>query len=356
MNHIEEIRAAMESAPFDALLLLSPFNRRYATGFPASDGAVLLTKTGCRYYTDSRYIEAAQAALSGVAEPVLTGPGRRQTELIAAALAGEKVGTVGLEEDYLSYAAYRRLEEKLGAKPVYAQGFMSRLRASKGPRERDALIAAQRLAETAFLEVLELLRPGLTERELAAELIYRMLRLGAEGPSFEPIVLAGARGSLPHGVPSDNVLRQGDFVTMDFGCQLDGWCSDTTRTVALGSVTEEMRKVYGIVLEAQQAGIATARAGIPGRKIDAAARAVIREAGYGEYFGHGFGHGVGLEIHEAPSVSELGTDPLPVGAMVSAEPGIYIPGRFGVRIEDVLWLTEDGAENITRLEKELIIL
>ena len=356
MNHIEDMRTALEAAPFDALLLLSPVNRRYATGFPASDGAVLLTRKSCRYYTDSRYIEAAQAALAGVADPVLTGPGRRQTELVIDVLKDENIETVGVEEEYLSYADYCRLEAKLPAKMVPAQAFMSRLRASKGPQERDALIAAQRLAETAYNEVLELLRPGLTEREVAAELVYRMLRLGAEGVSFDPIVLAGPRGSLPHGVPSDNVLRTGDFVTMDFGCILDGWCSDTTRTVALGHVTDEMRTVYETVLTAQKTGIAAARAGVSGRDVDGAARAVIEKAGYGEYFGHSFGHGVGLEVHEAPYVSTMAETPLPLGSVISAEPGIYLPGRFGVRIEDVLWLTENEAVDITCLNRELIIL
>ena len=169
-------------------------------------------------------------------------------------------------------------------------------------------------------------------------------------------MVSGSNTSLPHGVPGDRVIRRGDFVTMDFGCLKDGYCSDMTRTVAVGEASDEMRNVYDIVLKAQLAGIAVARAGIPGKEIDAAARKVITEAGYGPYFGHGFGHSLGLDIHEAPSANLRGEEPMPVGAVCSAEPGIYLPGRFGVRIEDVMILREGGCEVITKAPKELIIL
>ena len=183
-----------------------------------------------------------------------------------------------------------------------------------------------------------------------------MLRHGSEGNSFDPIVITGKKTSMPHGVPGDELIAAGDFVTMDFGCIKHGYCSDMTRTVAVGSASEEMRNVYAIVLKAQLAGIAAARAGIPGREIDAAARGVIRQAGYGEFFGHGFGHSLGLDIHEWPNANPSGADIMPAGAVVSAEPGIYIPGRFGVRIEDVMVLREGGCEVITKAPKELIIL
>ena len=185
----------------------------------------------------------------------------------------------------------------------------------------------------------------------------RMLRHGSEGNSFDPIVITGKKTSMPHGVPGDALIAEGDFVTMDFGCIKHGYCSDMTRTVAVGHATEEMRNIYSIVLEAQLAGIAAARAGVPGRDIDGAARDVITHAGYGEYFGHGFGHSLGLDIHESPNANLRGETPMPVGAVVSAEPGIYLPGRFGVRIEDVMVLRENGAEVITRAPKmELIVL
>ena len=219
------------------------------------------------------------------------------------------------------------------------------------------MIQAQRISEAALEETLALIRPGMTEREVAAELVYRMLRHGSEGNSFDPIVVTGKNGSMPHGVPGDTVIRAGDFVTMDFGCLKNGYCSDMTRTVAVGSATDEMKNVYYTVLRAQLAGIAAARAGVIGKEIDGAARRVIEEAGYGPYFGHGFGHCLGLDIHEPPFAGPSGELPLPVNSLSSAEPGIYLPGRFGVRIEDVMILRPEGAEVITRAPKtELIIL
>ena len=183
-----------------------------------------------------------------------------------------------------------------------------------------------------------------------------MLHYGAENMSFDPIVVSGPNGSLPHGVPSEKAIQAGEFVTMDFGCIKNGYCSDMTRTVAVGSVTEEMKTVYETVLKAQLAGIAKARAGVTGRDIDAAARKVIEDAGYGKYFGHSFGHSLGVEIHEAPNAAPMNDQPMPRGAVISAEPGIYLPGRLGVRIEDVIILGENGCEDITLAPKELIIL
>ena len=216
--------------------------------------------------------------------------------------------------------------------------------------------AAQRIAERALTDILNEIRPGVTEKEIAARLQYLMLHYGAENMSFDPIVVSGPNGSLPHGVPSEKVIQSGEFVTMDFGCIYHGYCSDMTRTVAVGSVTEEMRQVYNTVLAAQKAGIEAARAGATGRAVDGAARAVIQQAGYGPYFGHSFGHGVGVEIHEGPNATPSNDKPLPAGAVISAEPGIYLPGKLGVRIEDVLYLTEGGCQNLTLAPKELLIL
>lgn len=215
---------------------------------------------------------------------------------------------------------------------------------------------AQRIAEKALADVLGIIRPGITERDIAAEITYRLLKHGGEGNSFDPIAVTGKNTSMPHGVPGDTVVKAGDFVTMDFGCLYHGYCSDMTRTVAVGYATDEMKNVYSTVLRAQLAGIAAAKAGIPGSAIDRAARDVIDAAGYGEYFGHSFGHSLGLYIHESPSASPNENTVMPVGAVISAEPGIYLPGKFGVRIEDVLILTGTGNENITHAQKQLIIL
>ena len=196
----------------------------------------------------------------------------------------------------------------------------------------------------------------MTEQEIAAKLQYDMLRFGAMRMSFDPIVASGPNGSKPHAIPSDKKVELGEFITMDFGCKFGGYCSDMTRTVALGEPTEEMRKVYDTVLQAQLAGIAAAKAGVPGQVIHNAAAKVIEDAGYGAYFGHGFGHSVGIEIHESPNANHSNEKPMPEGCAVSAEPGIYLPGQFGVRIEDVIIYRADGSENITHSPKELIIL
>ena len=196
----------------------------------------------------------------------------------------------------------------------------------------------------------------MTEKEIAARLQYLMLHFGAEKMSFDPIVAGGSNGSMPHAVPTDRKIREGEFVTMDFGCVYGGYCSDMTRTVCVGQPTEEMRQVYEVVLSAQLAGIAAARAGATGTEIDGTARKVIEQAGYGEFFGHGTGHGVGVEIHEQPRVSPRSQEILAPGHLVTAEPGIYLPGLFGVRIEDMVLITEDGSRGLTHAPKNLIVL
>ena len=275
---------------------------------------------------------------------------------IRAVIASERLSRIGAEEEKLSHAGFLHYEKELGMKLEAAQSILSTLRSAKSEEEIAAMREAQGIAEAALAETLPLIRPGMSEQELAAELVYRMLRHGSEGNSFDPIVITGKKTSMPHGVPGDELIAEGDFVTMDFGCIKHGYCSDMTRTVAVGHATEEMRNIYSIVLEAQLAGIAAARAGVPGRDIDGAARDVITRAGYGEYFGHGFGHSLGLDIHESPNANLRGETPMPVGAVVSAEPGIYLPGRFGVRIEDVMVIREGGAEIITKAPKELVVL
>lgn len=225
----------------------------------------------------------------------------------------------------------------------------------KTQEQIDCCIAAQRIAERALEETLNDIHVGVTEKHLAALLTFRMLDYGGENMSFEPIVVSGAKSSMPHGVPSDKKIEAGDFVTMDFGCTVEGYCSDMTRTVAVEYATDEMQKVYDTVLQAQAAGIAAAKAGVIGNAVDRAARDVIQQAGYGQYFGHSFGHGIGLDIHETPLASPTYHKPLAAGNIISAEPGIYLPGKFGVRIEDMLCITENGCRNLTNAPKYLTI-
>ena len=272
------------------------------------------------------------------------------------AIADFGVTTLGYEEIYLTVAELQRYEKALNAKLVPFNAKIYGFRAVKEDWELDNMRRAQQIADKAFEQVLPRVKVGMSELELQAELIYCMYKNGAHGLSFDPIVVSGPNTSLPHGVAGERKIQAGDFITMDFGVLYNGYCSDMTRTVAVGHVTEEMEKVYYTVLEAQKAGLAATRAGVPGQDIDAAARKVIEDAGYGPYFGHGYGHSLGLEIHESPNPNAFNPNPIPLHAVCSAEPGIYLPGRFGVRIEDCVIYTAEGYENLATSPKNLIIL
>lgn len=358
MNHIQAVREQLETRRLDAMLLTHQANRFYVTGFPSSgtDGAALITRSNAYYFTDSRYTEAAEKRLSGLFTMGTATAKRGYEVLFNEVIASENLRRVGFEDAYMTVAGYNKYKEKLNCELIPAADMLKELRQVKDAGEIQALTDAQRIAEKALTEIYNDLRPGAVEREIAAKLQYLMLHYGAEDKSFDPIVVSGPNGSLPHGVPTDRAINDGEFVTMDFGCIYHGYCSDMTRTVAIGHVSEEMRRIYDTVLAAQRAGIAAAKAGVTGKAVDAAARDVIAAAGYGKYFAHSFGHGVGVEIHEFPNASSLNEKPLPVGAVISAEPGIYIPGKLGVRIEDVIVITGNGNENLMKAPKELMIL
>ena len=354
MNHLKQIAARLPEYGIDAMLLNSEPGEYYAVGFHG-EGNVVVTAEKCFYFTDSRYIEAANNLITG-AEIAMTGHSRNYRAMVQEVVEQCGIKTMGFEESYLSVADYELWDKGLTARLVPAQKLVNSLRAAKDAEEIALMRKAQEITDRAFDEICKFIQPGMTEQEIAARLQYDMLRFGAEKMSFDPIVVSGPNGSLPHGIPSSKQVQKGEFITMDFGCKYGGYCSDMTRTVALGEPTGEMKKVYQTVLEAQLAGIAVTRAGVPGKSIDAAARKVIADAGYGEYFGHGYGHSLGIEIHESPNANTREETLLPVGAVVSAEPGIYLPGKFGVRIEDVTILREDGCEILTKSPKELIIL
>ncbi len=354
MDHLKQIAARLADYGVDAMLVTSEPGEFYAVGFHG-EGVVLVTAEECAYITDARYIEKAREVVTG-AQVDLVEQGRGYITLINAFLDAHGVEKLGIEEGYMTLKTHQLYEKDLHARLVPAGKLLLDLRAAKDDYEIACMIKAQRIAERALDEALGFIRPGVTEREVAAKLTYDMLRFGGEKNSFDPIVVSGPNGSLPHGIPGDRPIQTGEFVTMDFGCKWGGYCSDMTRTVAVGKPTNEMVQVYDLVLRAQLAGIAVSRAGVPGKDIDAAAREVIADGGYGAYFGHGYGHSLGLEIHESPNANSRDETPMPVGAVVSAEPGIYLPGRFGVRIEDVVVMEEGGCRDITLAAKELIIL
>ena len=352
MKNIEKYLSLL--AEGQGLLLTSRYSRHYGAEFDIAEGVAVVSAKGCRYFTDSRYIESAENGIRGF--EVLDIAGHGYIARINAAIADFGITELGYEENYLTVAEFLDYEKNLNASLKPRNAEIAAFRAVKEEWELELMRTAQSIADKAFTEVLTKIQAGMTEKELSAELIYCLLKNGGEGLSFDPIVVSGPNTSLPHGVPGDRKIQEGDFITMDFGVLYKGYCSDMTRTVALGYVTEEMEKVYHTVAQAQLAGIAATKAGVVGADIDAAARKVITDAGYGEYFGHGYGHSLGLEIHEGPNPNARNLNPMPAGAVCSAEPGIYLPGRFGVRIEDVTIILEDGVENITHSPKNLIII
>ena len=354
MKNLEKYLSLL-NGEVDGLLLTSRYSRHYGAEFDISEGVAIVTKKGCRYFTDSRYIESAESNLKGFEVlPVnqFTGYYTRLND----AIADFGVTTLGYEEYYLTVSELMGYEKHLNAKLLPFHKEISSFRAVKEAWELELMRKAQAITDKAFAEVITRIKPGMTELELQAELIYCMYKNGGTGLAFDPIVVSGPNTSLPHGVAGERVIREGDFITMDFGASYMGYCSDMTRTVAVGYATEEMKEVYETVLKAQEAAIAATKAGVPGKEIDAVARKVITDAGYGQYFGHGYGHSLGLEIHEAPNPNPGNANPMPEGAVCSAEPGIYLPGKFGVRIEDVTIIRENGVEDITASPKNLIIV
>lgn len=355
MNHLNAITAQLDAYQLDALCITSQPGEYYAVGLKG-EGVVLVTRQGCHYFTDSRYIELAQNTVTN-ADVTMVTP--HQDHLALASLVLEHYGLkrVGIEEAYLTVERWQKMKIAFPADTelVPAGKLLTELRSAKTEEELAVMQKAQDITDQVFAEICDFLHAGVTESEVAAQLTYLQMKHGAEGNSFPPIVASGANGSMPHAIPTAKPIQKGEFVTMDFGCIYQGYCSDMTRTVAIGQPSDEMRRVYDAVLEAQLAGIAAAKAGVPGCDVHNAAWNVLKKYGYGDYFGHGFGHSLGIEIHESPNANRANTKPLPAGAVLSAEPGVYLPGKFGVRTEDVIFLTETGNRILTHAPKHLII-
>jgi Xaa-Pro aminopeptidase len=351
-SRIERLIELMPEAGIDLLLVTNLVNIRYLTGYTGTNGLAVIGPSTRVFLTDFRYVEQA-------AEQVQASFDRRLApqDLLDAIPETLPEGRVrlGFEDASVSVRRHGRLLRLLGerAELVPAGGLIERLRAIKEPEEVERIRAASAVADAAFEELLLEGLVGRTERDAALALETAMRRLGADRPSFDSIVAAGPHGALPHARPRDVVIETGQLVVIDWGAELDGYCSDCTRTVATGPVDEPAQAVYALVRSAQLSGLEGVRPGRGGREIDGVARAVIEAAGHGEHFGHGLGHGVGLEIHEAPRLSQRSEDTLQPGNIVTVEPGVYLPGELGVRIEDLVLVTEQGCEIITGIPKEL---
>ncbi len=339
----------------DALLITSDVNRLYVTQFKSSAGVVLILPDKAYLLIDFRYYEKASQVVKDCEVVMMTDMAAQLSELCKK----HGVKRLSLESRSVTVsecAAYQKVLPVRVLADDTVSNLLDSLRIIKTQEEIDKIVQAQRIAEQAYTHILDFIRPGRTEKEIALELDYFMLRNGAEALSFDTIAVSGTHSSLPHGVPSEKPVEVGDFVTMDYGAVVDGYHSDMTRTVAVGAVSDKMREVYELVLRANEAALEAARAGITGKKFDAVARDIIDQAGYGDCFGHSLGHGVGLEIHELPNASVRSNAILRDGMIVTVEPGVYLPGQFGVRIEDMVVIRENGYENLTKAPKNLICL
>jgi Xaa-Pro aminopeptidase len=343
----ERLEQQLAERELDRILVTELTNVRYLTGFTGTNGACICGPDVRLFLTDFRYTERAAAEVEGWETITVTADWLK-------GIAERLEGKVGFEDDHMSVRLLEKLKGKLGegVEMVAAGGAVEKLRRVKDEGELAAIEEASKLADEVWRWSLERGLAGRSEREVARAAEARIRELGGD-PSFPAIVAAGPNGALPHAEPGERRIGQGELVVFDMGAQLDGYCSDGTRTFATGEPGEEARRVYGIVLEAQLAALEAVKAGVKGEDVDAVARKMIDAAGHGEHFGHGLGHGVGLEVHEAPRLSLRSDDVLAAGEVVTVEPGIYLPGKLGVRIEDFVVVTDEGLRNLSSLPKDL---
>ena len=357
-NRMKKLQDYIISHNLDGFLIGSEANRMYMSGFTGSNAMLLITKDQKFIVTDFRYLEQVSIQC-----PDFTCVDQKQLGLIKTALdiakkqGLKKLAFEGEHTNYLTYALY---QQETAFEFISTVGVVEHLRKIKSEEEISKIARAEAIGDLAFEGVVKYIQEnwhkGLTEREVALEIECIMRRNGATRTSFDTIVAAGAKSSLPHAVPGDEQLKAGDFLVMDFGCIYEGYCSDMTRTVVIGNASEKHKEIYEIVLEAQLAAIAAIKPGMKGKEVDQVARDLIREKGYGDYFGHGLGHSIGVEIHENPRFSVAEEEEIKEGMVITVEPGIYLPGFGGVRIEDVIVVTKDGVKNLTNSPKQLIII
>jgi Xaa-Pro aminopeptidase len=354
---LASIRLRLVDSEPDALYVTSIHNVVYLTGFDGvfDDGAsavCVITGERALVYTDSRYAEAATLAAAGTAWSVVITSDPLETRACADFVA-DGGGLLGFENS-LAFARYESLSKGCGSQPVPTEQWVEESREVKEAAELERIGQAAALTDRTFDHILGVLAPGMSEAEVAVELESFMRRNGSEGVAFPSIVASGTNSSRPHATVTDRRIEGGDPVTLDFGARVGGYCADMTRTVVVGRATDDFRRVYDAVLAANEAGRSAVRAGMPGMEIDRVARTSLDDAGFGEHFGHGLGHGVGLQVHELPSVGPRGKREVPTGSVITIEPGVYLEGRFGARIEDLVTVEDEGCSVLTTSARDLI--
>ncbi|MCC5894600.1 MAG: aminopeptidase P family protein [Alkalibacterium sp.] len=353
MSRVKDIQKKIKNQGLEALLITSPYNLRYASNFTGSTGLSVITEDKAFFVTDFRYTEQAADQAVGFEIIKNTGPIYEEVKTI---VEKENIQSLGFEKDFVTFGTYDQIKSLLPCELKPVSGLIESLREIKEASEIATIQQAIKITEYAFEEILTFIKPGVSEIEVANKLDFLMREKGASGVSFDTIVASGKRSAMPHGVASDKKIEQGDMITLDFGCYYNGYVSDMTRTFALGDPGEELKKIHQIVLDANLKVTELAKAGVTGKELDDVARDYIKEKGYGDAFGHSTGHGIGLEVHEGPGINFRNENPLVKGNVITNEPGIYIPGLGGVRIEDDLLITEEGNKNLMTVTKELIQL
>lgn len=351
MNNLDKVKEYLKKQDLDALIITSPINRLYITGFTGSSGIVILTNKDQFLITDFRYIEQAtdQATSFEIVQHTAA-----IEEKVAELLKDLQIRKIAFEADHTTYTQYEKFASLIDGELKPTRNIIENIRVIKSADELKIMKKAAEIADQAYEHILSYIKPGMKEIEVAHELESYMKQAGASAVSFDSIVASGWRSALPHGIASDKVIEVGELVTLDFGAVYEGYCSDITRTIAVGEISDELDKIYQIVLKAQEKAVARIKPGMTGQEADAIARDYIRDAGYGEYFGHSTGHGLGLEVHEQPTLSIKSEIVLQPGMVVTVEPGIYIPKIGGCRIEDDIVITETGNERLTVSTKALI--
>lgn len=350
---LEKVRQALTDSSLSALLVTNPHSRRYLTGFTGTAGVALVTQSEAFFITDFRYTEQANAQITGY---TLVEQKTTLIEAVAQVVKENGLDKVGFEQEAMTFAEYDRYNKALEAELVPTTGIVEKIRLIKTEDELTIIKQACKIADDAYEHILTFIQPGMTELDVSNELEFFMRKQGATSSSFDIIVASGVRSALPHGVATHKVIEQGDFITLDFGAYYNGYVSDVTRTLAVGEPSEKLKEIYQVVLDSQLLALEKIKPGMTGKEADAIARDYIASKGYGEAFGHSLGHGIGLEVHEGPGLSSRSDVVLEPGMLITIEPGIYLPGIGGVRIEDDALVTETGVERLTLTSKELVIL